>query len=66
MEYRTIQNVHDVGIAYNGEPYDPVVSAGFYWIGDFNKTGTDPITGTGSHTSAITSFGTRTNAIYLS
>jgi hypothetical protein len=58
--------VHDInGGSYNGAPYDPIVSSAFYWKGDFDKTGTDPITATSVPATTITSFGNRSYLPYL-
>jgi hypothetical protein len=66
MELRTMQNVHNqTNInAYNGEPYDFGV-ADINLSFDFDKTGTDPITVSGSEPYTVTSFGNRSYLPYL-
>jgi len=66
MENRTMQNVHNqTNInAYNGEPYDfgvATINLSF----QFDKTGTDPITVSGSNPYTVTSFGNRSYSPYL-
>jgi hypothetical protein len=66
MEIRTMQNVHGATHinAYNGEPYN-FGAAPFHIFCDFDKTGTDPITVSGSEPFTVTSFGNRSYSPYL-